>query len=137
MVCPPPRAPGALGFTDATSNEGFAAGGTFCDSAGTTTQADAAANNPKRRKCFTMFMWTLRWNLDVFDYKPALNENDKAFEAIEQARTQHESPLISLRVDAMFDSLRKDARFEKVLVEIGLSDKQIQERQSLIGSNYR
>jgi serine/threonine-protein kinase len=67
----------------------------------------------------------------------ALNETDKAFELIEQARTQHESPLIFLKVDATFDSLRKDARFEKVLTEVGLSDKQIRERQSLIGSNYR
>ena len=67
----------------------------------------------------------------------ALNENDTAFELMEKGRLQHESPLIFLRVDPTFDSLRPDPRFEKLLREVGLSDEQVRERMALIGSNYR
>src|SRR5262245_50882577 len=57
----------------------------------------------------------------------ALKEHDNAFADLERGRLEHDSPLIFLRVDVIFDPLRKDPRFEKLLEEVGLSDKQIQE----------
>jgi TolB-like protein len=67
----------------------------------------------------------------------ALNEPDKAFADLERGRIEHDSPLIHLRVDPIYAPIRNDARFEKLLEEIGLSDKQIQERQARVASNYR
>lgn len=51
----------------------------------------------------------------------ALGDNDKAFEYLERAYESKFSHLFLLKVDARFDPLRSDPRFESLLKRIGLA----------------
>ncbi len=50
----------------------------------------------------------------------ALGDNDSAFEYLEQAFRQRDSLLVYLKVDPLFDPLRSDPRFPKLITRIGL-----------------
>ena len=50
----------------------------------------------------------------------ALGEHDLGFEWLEKAYEAHEDPMVSLRVNPRFDSLRDDPRFEKLKNAVGL-----------------
>jgi serine/threonine-protein kinase len=50
-----------------------------------------------------------------------LGERDLGFEWLEKSYEAHEDPLISLKVNPRFDSLRDDPRFERLIRGIGLS----------------
>ena len=50
----------------------------------------------------------------------ALGENDRAFELLEQAFRERDALLVYLKVDPMFDPLRRDPRFPILLKRIGL-----------------
>lgn len=49
-----------------------------------------------------------------------LNDKERALEALEQAFRDHEPCMVSLKVDAIFDPLRKEERFKCLLRGIGL-----------------
>jgi TolB-like protein/DNA-binding winged helix-turn-helix (wHTH) protein len=49
-----------------------------------------------------------------------LNRKDEAFEAIEQAYSQHDMWLVPLKVEPGWDNLRSDHRFESLLMRVGL-----------------
>lgn len=50
----------------------------------------------------------------------ALGNRDAAFAALEDARTRHETELVFLNVDPLFDQLRRDSRFVGFLDRLGL-----------------
>ena len=50
----------------------------------------------------------------------ALEDRDKAFEALEKAFAQHDMQLVSLKVDPTLDGLRDDARFAQHVSRVGL-----------------
>lgn len=60
-----------------------------------------------------------------------LREHDQAFAGLEAARQEQDSSLIFVRVSYLFDPLRADPRFGTLLARIGLSDEQVERRQSV------
>jgi len=49
-----------------------------------------------------------------------LDDKERALEALEQAFRDHEPCMVSLKVDAIFDPLREDARFKDMVRGVGL-----------------
>ena len=49
-----------------------------------------------------------------------LRDNDSAFEWLSKAVTEHNTQVVSIKVDPAFDRLRKDARFTELLRRVGL-----------------
>ena len=49
-----------------------------------------------------------------------LGESDKAFIWLEKAYDEHSSRLINLNVDASWDKIRSDPRFDNLLARVGL-----------------
>ena len=49
-----------------------------------------------------------------------LSDNQRALEALENAFRNHEPCLVSLKVDPVFDPLRKKARFSEIVRRVGL-----------------
>lgn len=49
-----------------------------------------------------------------------LDEAGRALDALEQAFRHHEPCMVSLKVDAIFDPLREEQRFEKMVCDVGL-----------------
>jgi adenylate cyclase len=49
-----------------------------------------------------------------------LNDKERALEALEQAFRDHEPCMVSLKVDAIFDPLRKEERFKRMVRGVGL-----------------
>jgi TolB-like protein/Flp pilus assembly protein TadD len=60
----------------------------------------------------------------------ATGDPDTAFRHLVAARERHESPLIFLRVEQIFDPLRSDPRFAHLLADVGLSDADIARRRT-------
>jgi len=52
-----------------------------------------------------------------------LGEREKAFEVLERCYEERLPSLTFLAVDAWFDSLRDDPRFQDLMKRIGLADK--------------
>jgi tetratricopeptide (TPR) repeat protein len=52
----------------------------------------------------------------------ALGDNDRAFNWLDKAQKEHDGLLVRLKVDARYDSLRSDPRFEELLKRAGLPD---------------
>jgi tetratricopeptide (TPR) repeat protein len=55
----------------------------------------------------------------------ALGERDRAFELLNRAYENRTLDLVSLRINANFDPVRKDKRFAKLLQRIGLATEQV------------
>jgi tetratricopeptide (TPR) repeat protein len=49
-----------------------------------------------------------------------LNDTERAVEALEQAFRDHEPCMVSLKVDAIFDPLRKEKRYKDMVRGVGL-----------------
>jgi hypothetical protein len=49
-----------------------------------------------------------------------LGENERTLDALEQAFCNHEPCMVSLKVDAIFDPLRKGERFKDMVHGLGL-----------------
>jgi len=49
-----------------------------------------------------------------------VNDKERALEALEQAFRDHEPCMVSLKVDAIFDPLRKEERFKGMVRGVGL-----------------
>jgi adenylate cyclase len=49
-----------------------------------------------------------------------LNDRERALEALEQALSDHEPCMVSLKVDAIFDPLRKEKRYKDMVRGVGL-----------------
>jgi len=58
-----------------------------------------------------------------------LGDWDNAFRYLSEARRQQASALTYMRVDAVYDPLRSDPRFDTMLAEVGLSDDNLQKRR--------
>jgi adenylate cyclase len=67
--------------------------------------------------------------LRKYDYVPCwframawvgLNDREQALEALEQALRDHEPCMVSLKVDAIFDPLRNESRFNTMIRQVGL-----------------
>ena len=50
----------------------------------------------------------------------AMGENDKAFQLLEKAYTDHEVEMYWLKVEPLFRPLHGDPRFENLLIKIGI-----------------
>jgi DNA-binding winged helix-turn-helix (wHTH) protein/Tfp pilus assembly protein PilF len=50
----------------------------------------------------------------------ALGDFDKAFESLDKSYEQHDVHLVSLKLDPMFDPLRSDPRFKKLVTNVGI-----------------
>jgi TolB-like protein len=66
-----------------------------------------------------------------------LNDRDNAFEYLERARQDHESFLIFTRVDGIFDPVRSDPRFDRLLAQVGLDDEAVMKNQALARRVHR
>ena len=51
-----------------------------------------------------------------------MGEKDKAFEWLEKAYEEHDSGLVSVAVEPMFDSVRSDPRYRDILRRMKLSN---------------
>ena len=67
--------------------------------------------------------------LNKYEYVPywflamawvGLSEKDRALQALEQAFGNHEPCMVSLQVDAIFDSLREEERYKDLVRGVGL-----------------
>jgi hypothetical protein len=51
-----------------------------------------------------------------------MGEKEKAFDSLEKAYDEHDSGLVSVGVDPLFDSVRSDGRFRDLLKRMRLSN---------------
>jgi hypothetical protein len=51
-----------------------------------------------------------------------MNDKDHAFQWLEKAYSQHSNLLVTLKVDPLYDPLRSDERFQKLLQRTGLAE---------------
>jgi TolB-like protein/Flp pilus assembly protein TadD len=58
----------------------------------------------------------------IAELHAALGDADRAFELLDQAYENRNLDLVSLKINANFDPIRKDKRFEKLLQRIGLEN---------------
>ncbi len=63
----------------------------------------------------------MRSHYSIAAIHAALNDNDRAFELLNQAYQARSFQLVSLKVDPCFDSIHNDVRFHNLLVRIGLA----------------
>jgi len=59
-------------------------------------------------------------NVDVAAVQVRLGEFDAAFESLERGYSKHETMLIYLKVDPIWDVLRSDARFQDLIRRVGI-----------------
>ena len=65
-----------------------------------------------------------------------LQDRNRAFQCLESPR-EHPAGLLFIRVDSIFDPIRTDPRYARLLAELRLTDREIQERQSLSRAVHR
>jgi Flp pilus assembly protein TadD len=63
-----------------------------------------------------------RWQIDIDpSLYVALNRKDEAIALLQRACSEHSSVVTALKVDANYDPLRSDPRFQELLRRVGLA----------------
>ena len=85
--------------------------------AGRTADAHRVLDELKQRSTQRYVSWR-----DIAVIDAGLGEKDEAFAALEKAYEMHDSGIVFMKVDPLFDPLRSDPRFPALLRRIGLPE---------------
>ena len=84
---------------------------------GRTPDARKVLDELKQRSTQRYVSWR-----DIAVIDAGLGEKDEAFAALEKAHEMHDSGIVFMKVDPLFDPLRSDPRFPALLRRIGLPE---------------